>query len=312
MRALTPACPSSRRSTSSRSGFWGLPTALSGHFGLIVVVFGRDADGAYLVDDRGQSPFHVTGRCHGRRSRPDRLVQQPDHRPSNRRPGRSRPTGSGGDARRPGGPGRPPADPLRLVLAARLAEVGPAHDRPAERQGAGRGSSPTATACSDALSRPARDCRRRCRAVRRPPPRAVRRLLDEAAAILDRPALEDAARAWRAVADLWEELADAAVPPDLDGAAEAVEAVETSTMRSWRASREGAARRPSCRLAWAIRQSLCRRVARCRGRVARPSADLGTAWPRSMPPRGRGPRGDGQGDRPLGVVVGPGNQPPED
>jgi hypothetical protein len=51
--------------------------------------------------------------------------------------------------------------------------------------------------------------------------------LDEAAVALDNPALGDAARAWRGVADLWEELADAAVPPDLDGAAEAVEAVET-------------------------------------------------------------------------------------
>jgi hypothetical protein len=51
--------------------------------------------------------------------------------------------------------------------------------------------------------------------------------LDEAAVALDNPALGDAARAWRGVADRWEELADAAVPPDLDGAAEAVEAVET-------------------------------------------------------------------------------------
>ena len=51
--------------------------------------------------------------------------------------------------------------------------------------------------------------------------------LDEAAVALDNPALDDAARAWRGVADHWEELADAAVPPDLDGAADAVEAVET-------------------------------------------------------------------------------------
>ncbi|MDF2733856.1 MAG: hypothetical protein K0S97_479 [Chloroflexota bacterium] len=51
--------------------------------------------------------------------------------------------------------------------------------------------------------------------------------LDEAAVTLDNPALGDAARAWRSVADRWEELADAAVPPDLDGAAETVEAVET-------------------------------------------------------------------------------------
>ncbi len=51
--------------------------------------------------------------------------------------------------------------------------------------------------------------------------------LDEAAVALDNPALGDAAQAWRGVADQWEELADAAVPPDLDGAADAVEAVET-------------------------------------------------------------------------------------
>ena len=51
--------------------------------------------------------------------------------------------------------------------------------------------------------------------------------LDEAAVTLDNPALADAARAWRGVADLWEELADAAVPVDLEDAAEAVEAVET-------------------------------------------------------------------------------------
>jgi hypothetical protein len=50
--------------------------------------------------------------------------------------------------------------------------------------------------------------------------------LDEAAVALDNPGLGGAARAWREVADRWEELADAAVPPDLDGAAEAVEAAE--------------------------------------------------------------------------------------
>ena len=51
--------------------------------------------------------------------------------------------------------------------------------------------------------------------------------LDEAAVSLDNDRLGDAARVWRDIADQWEELADAAVPPDLDGAAEAVEAVET-------------------------------------------------------------------------------------
>ena len=60
MLASTPACPSSPRSTSSRSGPGASPTTLSGHFGLVVVVFGRDADGSYLVDDRGRNPFRVS------------------------------------------------------------------------------------------------------------------------------------------------------------------------------------------------------------------------------------------------------------
>jgi hypothetical protein len=51
--------------------------------------------------------------------------------------------------------------------------------------------------------------------------------LDEAAFALDRPPLTDAARSWRLAADAWDELADSAVPPDLDGSADAVEAMET-------------------------------------------------------------------------------------
>ena len=49
--------------------------------------------------------------------------------------------------------------------------------------------------------------------------------LDEAAAALDRPALAEAGTRWRAIADLWEDLADAAIPP-LPGVSEAVEAAE--------------------------------------------------------------------------------------
>ena len=40
-------------------GIWGQPDDLSGHDGLVVIVFGRDADGSYLVDDRGRAPFRV-------------------------------------------------------------------------------------------------------------------------------------------------------------------------------------------------------------------------------------------------------------
>ena len=54
-----PACPSSRASMCRRSGSGASRTTLSGHDGLFVVVFGRDADGSYLVDDRGRSPFRV-------------------------------------------------------------------------------------------------------------------------------------------------------------------------------------------------------------------------------------------------------------
>ncbi|MBM4408789.1 MAG: DUF4872 domain-containing protein [Chloroflexi bacterium] len=50
--------------------------------------------------------------------------------------------------------------------------------------------------------------------------------LDDAAGILGRPALADAANAWRAVGDLWEDFADAAVPDDIPELADAVDAGE--------------------------------------------------------------------------------------
>ncbi len=50
--------------------------------------------------------------------------------------------------------------------------------------------------------------------------------LDEAAAALDRPALAEAGTRWRAIADLWEDLADAAIPAWLPGVSDAVEAAE--------------------------------------------------------------------------------------
>jgi hypothetical protein len=50
--------------------------------------------------------------------------------------------------------------------------------------------------------------------------------LDEAAAALDRPALADAAARWRSAGDLWDEFADAVLPPELDSATVAVESAE--------------------------------------------------------------------------------------
>ena len=99
--------------------------------------------------------------------------------------------------------------------------------------------------------------------------------LDEAAVALDIPALDDAARAWRGVADQWEELADAAVPPDLDGAAEAVDAVET-LHDAVRAGEPGRARvTAASEITWAIRQRYVDDFPLSDDRVAEIFADLG-------------------------------------
>jgi len=207
-------------------GTWGQPDALSGHFGLVAVVFGRDADGSYLVDDRGRNPFRlspaVMAAARGR-------IGSFKHRIVGLRTT----------------PGPIPAERLRSAMRTGL-EDQVDHLR----------------AASDSFSLPAwrkwsrlMTDERNAKAWPRvfadgqglfgallallesvdgqvgPWGGHLRELyatsLDEAAVALDDPALGDAARAWRSVADQWEELADAAVPPDLDGAAEAVEALES-------------------------------------------------------------------------------------
>jgi hypothetical protein len=206
-------------------GTWGLPPAMSGYGGLLVVIFGRDADGRYLVDDRGRAPFAIPpadmARARGR-------VGSYKHRIVGLRTT----------------PGAMPADRLRSAMRAGL-EDQVDHLR----------------ATSDSFSLPAWRKWARLMTDRKHAkawPRVfadgiglfgalsaihetvdggvgydgghLRELyadaLDEAAAALDNAALTDAATAWRGVADRWEELADAAVPPDLDGAADAVEAAE--------------------------------------------------------------------------------------
>jgi hypothetical protein len=206
-------------------GTWGLPEAMSGYFGLVVVVFGRDAEGSYLVDDRGHSPFRVApavmAAARGRiGSFKHRIV----------------------GLRTTAGP--IPADRLRAAMRAGLEDQvdhlrsgSDSFSLPAWRKWGrlmtdqrnakawprvfadGRGLFGSLTAiheCVDGQVGPWGGHLRELYAAS----------LDEAAAALDNAALGDAAEAWRAVADLWEDLADAAVPPDLDGAPEAVEAVE--------------------------------------------------------------------------------------
>ena len=206
-------------------GLWGLPPELSGYAGYPVVVTGRTDDGSYLVDDRGTSPFvvpaDVMAAARGRvGSYRNRLIEL-------------QPT-----------PGPLPAGRLRDGLMAGLADQ---VDHLSSR--------------SDSFSLPAWRKWSRLMTDRRNAkgwPRVflaghglfdalismvelvddgvgawgghLRDLyadgLEEAAVILDRPTLWEAARAWRASADLWQELADAAVPTKVDGAAEAVELAE--------------------------------------------------------------------------------------
>ncbi len=207
-------------------GTWGRPDAESGYFGLVVVVFGRDANDAYLVDDRGRGPFRVSAdvmaAARGR-------IGSFKHRIVGLRTRQ----------------GPIPADRLRTAMRAGLDDQ-VAHLRspsdsfslPAWRKWArlltdernakawprvfadGRGLFGALSAIHESVDGEVGPWGGHLR-------EQYAASLDEAAVTLDNPALGDAARAWRGVAERWDELADAAVPLDLDGAAEAVEAAET-------------------------------------------------------------------------------------
>ncbi len=233
-------------------GMWGLPDALTGVFGHTLVIAGRESDGAYLVDDRGNAPFRIT---------PDVMAA-----------GRGR-IGSFKHriVRLQTTEGPIPADRIRAALQAGLVDQvdhlrsgSDSFSLPAWRKWARMMTDernakawPRVFADGQGLFRALLGIVEAVDANVSPWGGHLRDLyaasLDEAAVALDRPALTDAADAWRRAADAWDELADAAVPPDLDGADDAVAAAEA--LRS--AVNDGEAGRTRVRAAadtaWEIR-----------------------------------------------------------
>lgn len=255
-------------------GIWGRPDDLAGHEGLAVVVLGRDADGRYLVDDRGRNPFLVSpvvmSAARGR-------IGSFKHRILGLR------TASGAIA----------ADRLRAAMRAGLEDqvdhlrsTSDSFSLAAWRKWSrlmtdernakawprvfanGAGLFGALSAIHEQVDGGVGASGGHLRDV-------YAASVDEAAVALDNPALGDAARAWRGVADRWEELADAAVPPDLEGAAEAVDAVE-NLHDAVMAGEEGRSRvRAMADTAWAIRDRYADDFPLPRDRIAAILDDLG-------------------------------------
>ena len=207
-------------------GTRGQPDARSGIYGHTLVIAGRESDGTYLVDDRGNAPFRITpdvmaaarGRIGSFKHRILRLQTTE---------------------------GPIPADRLRAALQAGLVDQvdhlrsgSDSFSLPAWRKWARMMTDernakawPRVFADGQGLFGALLGIVEAVDANVSPWGGHLRDLyaasLDEAAVAFDRPALTDAAVAWRRAADAWNDLADSAVPSDLDGADNAVEAVET-------------------------------------------------------------------------------------
>ena len=255
-------------------GTWGLPDELSGVSGYPVVACGRTEDGSYLVDDRGRAPLVVSaetmaaarGRIGSWRHRLIRL----------------RPAAGAGSA-----------EALRAAIRDGLRDqvehLGSASDSfslPAWRKwsrlmsdrrnakgwprvfAGGSGLFSALVSIVEGVDGDVSATGGHLREL-------YAAVLDEAAAALDEPRLGDAAASWRSAADRWEDLADAAVPADLDGGLEAVAAAEAlhEAVMAGEPGRSTAASAAST--LWATRARYADSIQLPPGRVDELLADLG-------------------------------------
>lgn len=253
-------------------GTWHLPERLSGYLGYPVVVVGRTGDGAYLVDDRGRAPLVVEdatmAAARGRiGSYKHRLI---DPRPE---------AGPISEAR------------LRSAIEAGLADQvehlrssSDSFSLPAWRKWSRNMNDPRPAkgwprvfADGDglfgALLSIAEEVQAEVGATGGHLRERYAEFLDEVtAAGIAR--LDDAAASWRAAADLWEDLADAAVPPDLDGALEAMRLAELLHDAVMRGEPGRAEARSTAEHLWAIRTEHASSVSLSPDRMSEVFADL--------------------------------------
>jgi hypothetical protein len=255
-------------------GSWHVPDSLSGYWGYPVVVIGRTDDGAYLVDERGREPFVVDDATMAvARAR----IGSYKHRLIDPRPK----AGPIAESR------------IRSAIEAGLADQvdhlrssSDSFSLPAWRKwsrlmtdtknakgwprvfAGGRGLFGALLSIVEAVDGRAGASGGHLR-------ERYADFLDEVTtAGIGR--FDEAAAAWRAAADLWEDLADAAVPPDLDGALEAASLDELL----YTAVIEGEPGRKRARdvasRVWAIRAEHADSVSLSAQRTAELFADLGS------------------------------------
>jgi hypothetical protein len=255
-------------------GTWYQPDDLSGYWGYPVVVLGRTDEGAYLVDDRARRPFVVTEVTMARaRAR----IGSYKHRLIDPRPA----------------PGPIAESRLRSAIEAGLA------DQVEHLRSSSDSFSLPAWRKWSRLMTDAKQAKGWPRVfadghglfgallsiVEQVDGRAGAsggHLRERYADFLDEITgagfgrFDDAAAAWRTAADLWEDLADAAIPPDLDGALEAARLDE----RLRAAVMDGEPGRADARAAaerlWAIRAEHADAVSLSADRIAELFADLGS------------------------------------